>query len=366
MKISLSKEALLASIQRIQNVVSSRAATLPILSNILIEATDGGVRMTTTDLEVAIRCDVSEAKIERAGATTIPAKRLAAIVRELPATEVSLDTDSKNVTTLKCGSASYKIHGLPKDDFPPFPSFADTMAYTLKQGELADGLRKTSYAISTDETRYVLNGILFQFLDNKFTLVATDGRRLALYESDLEFPKKLERDFIIPTKAVNELQRALGEQGDIEIAAGDNLAVFRVPGIELATKLVAGKYPNYKQVIPGEAKERVTIEREPFLTALRRVSLFCASTGASIRLTLSENNIELYASSPEGEAQENFPVKYAGRNLVIAFNPDFIMSPMTHLTEEEIYLDLIDEMSAGVIKINRPFLYVLMPMRVSA
>lgn len=364
MKFAVTKDALLDGLQRTQNIVSSRA-TLPVLGNVLLETTDTGLRLTTTDLEVGVRCEIP-AQIEKAGATTLPARRLAAIIRELPTAEIILETDAKNITSLTCGSSFFKIFGLPKDDFPPFPAFQDSKTYTLKQAELKDGLRKTAYAISADETRYVLNGILFSFTENKLTMVATDGRRLALFDSDMEFPKSQERDFIVPTKAVNELQRVLGEDGEAQIVVGENLVLFRIAGTELVSKLVEGNYPNYRQVIPGEAKERITLERESLFNSLRRVSLLSTDKASSVRLAFSKNNLDISANTPEvGEARESMAVAYRGRDLAIAFNPEFLMDPLRNLTDDEVHLELIDEISPGVVKINTPYLYVLMPMRVS-
>jgi DNA polymerase-3 subunit beta len=364
MKFAVTKEALLDGLQRIQNVVSTRS-TLPVLTNALLETSKTGLRLTTTDLEVSVRCEVA-AQVEKPGSTTLPARRLSAIVRELPASEITLETDAKNISTLRCGSSFFKIYGLPKEEFPPFPSFKDAKVYTIRQSELKSGLRRTSYAISVDETRYVLNGILFSFKENKLTLVATDGRRLALFDSDLEFPHSHERDFIVPTKAVTELQRLLGEEGELQIAVSENLVSFELSGSQLVSKLVEGNYPNYRQVIPGEPKERVTLEREAFLNSVRRVSLLSNDKTSSVRLSFSRNNLDIAANTPEvGEAREALAVVYRGRDLSIAFNPEFLMDPLRNLPSDEIHLELIDEMSPGVIKINTPFLYVLMPMRVS-
>jgi len=364
MKFAVTKEALLDGLQRIQNVVSTRS-TLPVLTNALLETSKTGLRLTTTDLEVSVRCEVA-AQVEKPGSTTLPARRLSAIVRELPASEITLETDAKNISTLRCGSSFFKIYGLPKEEFPPFPSFKDAKVYTIRQSELKSGLRRTSYAISVDETRYVLNGILFSFKENKLTLVATDGRRLALFDSDLEFPHSHERDFIVPTKAVTELQRLLGEEGELQIAVSENLVSFELSGSQLVSKLVEGNYPNYRQVIPGEPKERVTLEREAFLNSVRRVSLLSNDKTSSVRLSFSRNNLDIAANTPEvGEAREALAVVYRGRDLSIAFNPEFLMDPLRNLPSDEIHLELIDEMSPGVIKINTTFLYVLMPMRVS-
>ena len=238
---------------------------------------------------------------------------------------------------------------------------------TNAEKDLRDGLRKTSYAISTDETRYVLNGVLFSFKENKLTLVATDGRRLAMLDIELEFPRSHEADIIVPTKAVTELQRLLAEDGEVKVSMGSGQIAFDLNNTLLVSKLIEGNYPNYKQVIPSEAKERVTLERETFLNSLRRVSLLASDKSNSIKLNFSKNNIEITANTPEvGEAKESLPVAYKGRDLSIAFNPEFLMAPLRNLIEDEVFLDLIDEMSPGVLKIQTPFLYVLMPMRISA
>lgn len=365
MKFVVTKDALLDGLQRTQSAVSSRA-TLPVLSNVLIETTDTGIQLTATDMEVSIR-SAAVASVEKPGSTTIPARKLLAIVRELPSSEITIETDAKNASTIRCGSSFFKIYGLPKEEFPAFPSIQDAKEFRLKQQELRDGLKKTSYAISVDETRYVLNGILFAFKDNKLTLVATDGRRLALFETELEFPKSLEGDIIVPTKGINELQRLLGEGEEILIRAGENLVSFELNGTLLVSKRVEGNYPNYRQVIPGEAKERITLERESFLSCVHRVALLSTEKTSSVRLSFSKNNIDISANTPEvGEAQESIAAAYKGPEFSIAFNPDFLMDPLKNLPDDEIFLDLIDEMSPGVIKIKTPFLYVLMPMRVSS
>lgn len=364
MKLAVTKDALLEGLLRTQNVVSNRP-TLPILTNALLEATEEGLWITTTDLEVGIRCRV-DARVEKTGSTTIPARKLVSIIRELPSAEIILEVDSKNAASIRCGASFFKVFGLPKEEFPAFPEFQDPKTLSIRQSELKDGLRKTSYAISNDEARYVLNGILFSLFDNKLTLVATDGRRLALFDSDLEFPKSDERDFILPTKAVTELQRLLGDDGDVRISGSVNLVSFELNGAKLVSKLVDGNYPNYRQVIPGEAKERITLEREALYNCVRRVSILSSDKTSSVRLNFSKNVLDITANTPEvGEAKESMSINYKGRDISIAFNPEFLMDPLRNLPNEEIYLELIDEMSPGVIKISTPFLYVIMPMRVS-
>ena len=205
MKFSVSKEKLLAGLQTVQNVVSTRT-TLPILSNVLLQASEGQLRLTTTDLDVGVSGAIG-AQIEKPGATTLPARRLATIVRELPAAEIFVEVDSKNVASIRCGQSFFKILGLPEEEFPPLPKLNEARTFSIAASKLLrDALKKTSYAISTDETRYVLNGILFSFKENKLTLVATDGRRLALVDLEVEFPRSQEAEIIVPTKAVTELR----------------------------------------------------------------------------------------------------------------------------------------------------------------
>jgi DNA polymerase III subunit beta len=360
MKFSVSKDKLLEGLSIVQNVVSTRT-TLPILSNVLLQASDGEIRLTTTDLDVGIRGRV-DAQVERTGATTLPARRLLSIVRELPSSEIYFDVDAKNLASIRSGSSYFKILGLPEEEFPPLVRFKDAKIFTIVQKDLKDGLKKTSYAISVDETRYVLNGILFSFKDNKLTLVATDGRRLALVELEVEFPSSQETEIIVSTKAVTEIQRLLREEGEVKLSIGENQIAFELNRTLLVSKLIEGNYPNYRQVIPAEAKERIRLERETFLTAVHRVSLLASEK--SVKLIFTKSNIDIVANTPEvGEAKESLPVMYQGREYSIAFNPEFLMAPLRNLSEEEIYLDLIDELSPGVIKIAGPFLYVLMPVR---
>ena len=364
MKFSVSKEKLLAGLQSVQNVVSTRT-TLPILSNVLLRSANGQLRLTTTDLDYGVT-DIITVQSEKDGSTTLPVRRLASIIRELPGAEVQIEVDSKHATSIRSGPSFFKINGLGEEEFPALPKFTEAKRYTLRQKDLRDALKKTSYAISSDDTRYVLNGIFFSFKDERLTMVATDGRRLALVHVEVEFPKSDELDVIVPTKCVNELGRLIGNEGDVQIVIGDNQIAFEIGDKLIISKMVEGNYPNYQQVIPGDAKERITLERESFLNAVHRVSLLNNDKSSSIKLTFTKNNLEIASSaSGVGESNESIAVAYKGRDLSIAFNPEFLQAPLRALTEDEIFLDLIDEMSPGVIKIPTPFLYVLMPMRIS-
>jgi len=222
-------------------------------------------------------------------------------------------------------------------------------------------------------------------------VVATDGRRLALVEHDLEFPKANEAEAILPTKAVMELMHLLGDKGEVIVTLTENQMAFEMQveaqeaapqgkkgekettkkgtegsNVLLVSKLIEGTYPNYRQVIPTESKERVSLEREALLTALRRASLLCTEKSNSVKLQFSKNNLSIIAKSPDvGEAKESMAINYKGKEVAVAFNPDYLMDPLKNLDNDEVFIELTDELSPGVIKVNAPFLYVLMPMRMT-
>ncbi len=368
MKITITKDQIITGLQSVQNVVSTRT-TLPILSNVLIHADKGRVEFTATDLDVTVACSV-EAKVEKSGSTTVPVKKLFGIVRELNG-EIEIETDEKNVTSIRSGGSFFKIHGLAADEFPPLPKFKDDKKVSLTQETIRAMLKKTSFAVSTDESRYVLNGIFISLKDGKMTFVATDGRRLALVDEEVELSENSTGEFIVPAKAVNELSRLLQPTGNVEIKFGENQASFSLKddkgfSVLLITKLIEGNYPNYKQVIPGEAKERIPISREELLSALRRAEIMTSEKANSVKMSFGKNTLAITANSPEvGEARETMAVNYKGKEMAIAFNPRYLIDPLAALAEDEVFIELIDELSPGVLKINGPFLYVVMPMRLS-
>lgn len=365
MKFRIAKEAFLDGLQQVQHVVSTRT-TLPILSNVLIEAKDGELRLTTTDLDVGVSGTV-QAEVSKEGATTLPAKRLVSIIRELPSAEIEVSIDAKNVASISSGPSFFKIIGLPHDEFPPLPDFNDAKEYNIPQVIFKEGLKKTSYAISTDETRYVLNGIFISFSEGKMTLVATDGRRLAMVENELEFPATHETEIIVPTKAIQELARLSSTEGEVLVQLQSNQISFVIGKSVIVSKLIEGNYPNYRQVIPGEKKERLDLNREAFFETVRRVSLLSSEKSNSVKLVFGADNLDITANSPDiGEAKESMAVKYSGPEFSIAFNPDFLIAPLRALDEDDLHLDLIDEMSPGVLRTAENFLYVLMPMRVTS
>jgi DNA polymerase-3 subunit beta len=371
MKLTIAKDQLLVGLQAVQNIVGSRS-TLPILSNVLLETGDRRLSLTATDLDVTITCSVA-ANVEQSGRATLPVKKLVDITRELMASDIELEIDEKSVASIRAGSAFFKVNGLAAEEFPPLPVFAQNRTVVIPQDKLKGMLRKTSFAVSTDESRFVLNGIYFSLKENKLILVATDGRRLALCEEELEISADNQADFILPTKAINELTRLLQGGGNVEVKFTDNQASFATQPVTegavsaiLVTKLVDGVYPNYRQVIPAEPLERVPLNREEFLKSLRLAEIMTTDKQNSVKLTFSRNQLAITANAPEvGEARQTVAIKYQGKDFAIAFNPGYLMDPLKALDTDEVYFELIDELSPGVLKTNEPFLYVIMPMRLT-
>src|ERR1039458_1123373 len=369
MNLTIAKEKLIHGLQAVQNVVSTRT-TLPSLSNVLMKAEDSKVEFTATDLDVTITCTV-EASVKKKGSATIPVKRFFGVVRELGSPEIELEVDEKHVCSVRAGASFYKINGLSADEFPPIAKFKEDKKIVLPQEKIKSMLRKTSFAISNDESRYVLNGIFLILKEHKMTMVATDGRRLALVDEEVDIPENSQGEFILPTKAVNEITRLLGDKGNAEMKFSENqvslsLADEKGNSAVVISKLVEGNYPNYKQVIPSDTKERVALPREELLAALRRAQIMTSDKANSVKLAIGRNNLAITANSPDvGEARETLAINYNGKDLQIAFNPGYLIDPLNVLTEDEVFLELIDELSPGVLKINGPFLYVVMPMRLS-
>lgn len=369
MNLTISKEQIINGLQAVQNVVSTRT-TLPILSNVLLRAEGDKLELTATDLDVTIACSV-EAKVKKPGASTVPVKKLFGIVKELGNSEIDFEVDDKNICSIRSGASFYKINGLSADEFPPMPKFKEDKKVVLPQETVKGMMKKTSFAISTDESRYVLNGIFISLKDHKMTMVATDGRRLALVDEEVDVSENSQGEFIVPAKAVNELNRLLVDKGEVEVRYTENQASFTLKdekngSVLIITKLIEGNYPNYRQVIPSEVKERISLVREEFLHALRRAEIMTSDKSNSVKLTFGKNNLAITANSPEvGEARESIAINYKGKEMAIAFNPKYMIDPLNALANDEVFLELIDELSPGVLKIQGPFLYVVMPMRLS-
>ena len=374
MKFKINRDHFTNGLAQVLNVVGSKA-TMPILSNVLIEAEKDHITLTTTNLDLGIRCKI-KAEVKEGGAVTLPVKRLATIVRELPNVDVTFDASPNHQVKLASGGSNFRIMGIGKEEFPPLPEFGDEKSFTIEQAELTAMLKSVAYAQSTDETRYILNGVYFNFRDGKLSLVATDGRRLALVSKELEVPATSAGAIILPAKTVNELARMLDKGEKLKISFNDRRAAFQIntdkdasgltDSIYLYSKVVEGNYPNYQQVIPKETHQRIKLERELFLQCIHRAALVCSEKSNSVKLKLTSNLLEITAQSPDfGEAHESMAIGYSGPDLQVAFNPSFMMDPLKALNKDEVFFELKDEVSPGVFKTLDSFICVIMPVRLS-
>lgn len=373
MKFKINRDHFSNGLSQVLNVVGSKA-TMPILSNVLIEADQDQISLTTTNLDLGIRCRI-KAEVKEAGAITLPVKKLASIVRELPNLDVQVDTSPNHQAKITSGGSAFRIMGMGKEDFPPLAEFPEDKSVTLDQSELATMIKSVAYAQSSDETRYILNGVFFSFRDDKLTLVATDGRRLALISKELEIPEGA-ASIILPAKTVAELGRLLEKGANVRIAFNDRRAAFQiatdkdgsglVDSIYLYSKVVDGSFPNYQQVIPKETHQRIKLDRELFLQCVHRAALVCTEKANSVKIKLGENSLEITASSPDfGDAHESMAIAYSGPELQVAFNPQFVMDPLRALAKDEVFFELKDEVSPGVFKTLESFICVIMPVRLT-
>ena len=374
MKFKINRDHFANGLAQVLNVVGSKA-TMPILSNVLIEAEKDQISLSTTNLDLGIRCKI-KAEVKETGSVTLPVKRLATIVRELPSVDVTFDGAPNHQVKLTSGGSTFKIMGIGKEEFPPLPEFGDEKAYTLEQSELISMLRSVSYAQSTDETRYILNGVYFNFRDEKLTLVATDGRRLALIAKEMEVAAASAGAIILPAKTVSELNRLLDKGSKVKINFNERRAAFQIATdkdtsglidhVYLYSKVVEGNYPNYQQVVPKETHQRIKLERELLLQCVHRAQLVCSEKSNSVKIKISSNLLEIFASSSDfGEAHESMAIGYSGPDLQVAFNPAFLMDPLKALTKDEVFFEVKDEVSPGVFKTLESFICVIMPVRLS-
>ncbi len=374
MKFKINRDHFSNGLQQVLNVVGSKA-TMPILSNVLIEAEGDHLSLTTTNLDLGIRCRI-KATVGEVGAITLPVRKLATIIRELPNLDVQIESSSNHQVKITSGGSIFRIMGIGKEEFPPLPEFSDEKAFQLEQAQLSSMLKSVSYAQSADETRYILNGVYFSFQEGKLTLVATDGRRLALIAKELEFPADQGGNLILPAKTVAELLRLLDKGEKLKIAFNERRVAFQIYTDDdesgfvgdtfLVSKVVEGNYPNYQQVIPKETHQRIKVERELLLQCVHRAALVTSEKSNSVKIKVSNNLLEITASSPDfGEAHESLAVSYSGPDLQVAFNPQFVMDPLKALAKDEVFFEVKDEVSPGVFKTLENFLCVIMPVRLN-
>ena len=364
MKIKIIRSKFLEGLKKVQNIVASKG-TLQIIQNVLLEAKDKQLFLTTTDLDISVR-SVVPCEVLNEGATTLPVRLLVATIAKAAEGPIELETDAEDKAVISAGSAVFNIAGMNVADFPKLPQDSGSFAYVLPQMTLREMLRKTAYAASQDDTRKTLKGVLMSFRDAKLTMVATDGRRLALVEHEVEFPADAEKDIVLPTKVVAELQRALSSDGEVRTTVERSQVSFNLGDTQIYSKLLDDVYPNYRQVIPNECAEHVVVERKLLLDALDRVSVMTIDESNSTRLTFEANRLTVASAAADvGAARDTVPIKYDGKTIEIVFNPQFVMDPLKAIDEDEVSIELNSGSSPAIIKCSVPFIYVMMPLRIN-
>lgn len=377
MKFTINRDHFASGLQKVQNIVGTRS-NVPVLNNVKIETEEDCIVLTTSNLEISMRCKIKTEANNQVGSITLPVKKLLTIIKVLPDIQVVLETNDSNQAKILSGNSLFRIMGMSDDIFPALPTITDSNQYTIPQNDILKMIKSISYAQSTDENRKMLNGIYFSFIDNQLTLVATDGKRLGLTTKEIEIAKEKEGSFILPAKTVLELERLLGHEGnvvisfnnkqvsfDIELGTQSREAGF-VSSIYLISKVVESNYPNYKQVIPSETVHRIKLDRELFLECLLRASLVTNDKQNSIILKISKNLLEVTAFSAElGESHESMAIDFDKIEAELVFNPQFLIDPLRSLSNDEVIFEFEDELSPGLFRTADAFLCVIMPLRLA-
>src|SRR5438552_1434173 len=370
MEFSVTKSALLTELSMTQGVVE-RKTTIPILSNLLVEASHSQLTITATDLELSIRT-LCEAKIKKEGAGTIPAKKLLELVRLLPEGEIKVKLLENHWVEIVSDQKKYKLVGMAKENFPALPVMPHTLV-KIPAPIIENLIRKTKFAISMEESRYTLNGGLLILKPDTLAMVATDGHRLALAETDHKLAGlNGEVKLLIPKKAMDEVEKlsvAAGSDAAIEFAKDESHLFFQVGHRLLISRILTGQFPNYEAVLPRDNNKSVVIERAELSDAVRRVSQLADQRSHAVKLAVSKEGIEISASSPEyGEAKENIDKEYQGDPISIGFNSSYVLDFLAAAADGPISIELKDEQSAGQMRPladeSYRYRYIIMPMRI--
>jgi DNA polymerase-3 subunit beta len=366
MKFTISKGALQELLQVVVSAVPTKS-TLPILSNVLIEADKEGLTLVATDLDISIRTR-GEASVDAGGSITVPAKRIGEIVRELPDAEVKVSVkDSK--MKLTCGNGSFSIVGMEAEDFPQLPQVDAEKRVSLPAEVLEKSVRQTAYAVSSDETRQMLTGVLVQFKPGQLCMVGTDGHRLARATFNGEFKGLEGKEFITPPKALSQVVRLSAGQDTVNLMISKNFAVFEVGPTTVYSRLIDGNFPNYEQVIPKDNPKKFTVKREPFIAALRRVAILSDNVTRQVKMSLLPERVELTVNTADvGEGSEAIGVDYSGDAIAIGYNAAYLLEALRTMYSEDVQLSLNTPTSPGLLMPanqdpNEDLLCLVMPLR---
>jgi DNA polymerase III subunit beta len=370
MKFTIPKSKIYSCVQTVMNAVPTRT-TLPVLSNLLLEVVDSKLKIAATDLDVSVitTTPVTSTKKE---AITIPAKTFYDILRELPESDVEIHV-IENRMEIKADRGSYKLSGIPAEEYPKLPVVNLAKEIKVPGEDLVRMIKKTIYAVSTDETRPALNGILWQTSGSNMQMVATDGHRLSRMSLKNTKLKGLHEDVIIPPKVLNLLIKLLeGEEKQLGVIFGENNLIFNLGETVLISRLIEGPYPNFEQVIPKDSDKKLVINKEFLTGAVRRMSILANTLTHQVKFSLKKDILELSSINYDlgGEAKESVPCSYAGEPLDIGYNSSYVLDILKQLEGDEVAFELGTEVSAGKVystqkKEGEDYLCLLMPLRLA-
>jgi DNA polymerase III subunit beta len=364
MDVVLDRDAFLKGLQMVHNIVEPRQ-TLPILANVLMEADSETVRITATDLEVGARVSIP-ARVASGGAVTVSARKLTEIVKELPPASLRLKVGENAGVTMRCAGVSYRLVGMAPDDFPAVVPAAPPAWLRMEAGMLREMLSQTSFAISHDESRFALNGVLFVLQAKEVRFVATDGHRLALATRGVGQGLSGVSG-IVPRKAIVEIMRVLGASEDVQIAITENQFVMQMPNFVMTARLIEGQFPNWEAVLPRNHPGRLALKRSTLAAALRRVSVMAEERNKPVRFALASGTLTLSAASHDlGDAEEQLEVDYTGGELTIGFNSRYVLDALTPMEHDDVLFEFKDALSPGVLRsaADEGYCCVIMPMRI--
>ncbi len=368
MKLEIDKRDLLSLIGKTQNIVEKRN-TMPILINVLLEADQNNLKVFATDLEVSLT-DQIKAQVHQSGKVAVSAKSLFEIAKELSEGMITLIKKDNNWLEIKQGRYTSKIVGISADEYPIFPTYNSQAFIKIEAQVLKEMIDKTIFSVSNDETRYHLNGVFFELSPQTgFKMVATDGHRMSLVsKTSQEIKVTSPQGVIIPRKGLHEIKKILeGLDNSVEIAIEGSQFVLKHSSTILMIRLIEGKYPNYQQFIPQKLNQKVLINRDAFLTSLKRVSLLANQKSKAVLLNLSNGKMEISSNNPElGDAKEEIEVEYSGNDIKIGFNAKYITDILTSMSQDKVDFELNDHLSPGLMRPHNDasFTCVVMPMRI--
>ena len=375
MKVICDRGALVEALGLVAGVIVSRTPK-PVLTCVHLIAADGTLTLAATDLEVAVRLATVRVEVQEAGEVLVPADRLASIVRDSPDATLALETEG-DVTHIRGQDAHYKILGMPVADFPPLPQFQGEPDFTISALELTRLIQQTIYATARENSRYAINGVLFEREGGKLAVVATDGHRLAVAKGECQVGKSGDdsgggsggggsrHSAIIPTKGLNTLTRLLGTNDvPVRVKIADNQILFATETALVASNLVEGNFPPYKDVVPRDADKKATLKTDVLASAFRRASLLTNEESKGVRMEFTKTGLTLRSRAPEmGEAEIKVEVPaYEGEPLEIGFNPQYVLDVLKVVGSDQIQIDLRASNKPGIIRSGTQFLYVIMPV----